>query len=437
MNAESEPHSPNRRRFLKTSSAAVVGGALASSLQFPSVTLGAPNSRKLKVGLVGCGGRGTGAAAQAMKADSNVELWALGDAFEDQLTKSEKNLAKQFEKEPDKLSVVNRKFVGWDAIDRVIDAGPDVVLIATPPHFRPQHLRKVVEAGRHCFAEKPVAVDAPGVRSVLETAELAKKKGVSIVSGLCWRYEIGMQEVMKRIHDGAIGDIVSLESTRYTRGVGKLAERQPGWTDMVYQMRNWYYYTWLSGDFIAEQFVHELDKMAWLMKGEYPTSCIASGGRIARTERKYGHVYDHFNAHFDYANGVKYYASTRHEPNTDGIWRDHAHGTNGWCDLMNYTLYDKNGKPTERVAKKRTDMHQLEHNEMYASLRRGEMINNGEYMAKSTMMAIMARMSAYTGKALTWEQAINSKEDLSPPSYDWDQPLPEPPVAKPGVTQFI
>lgn len=437
MNAPSDSNAPSRRRFLKTSSAAVAGGALVSSLQFPSVTFGAPNSRKLKVGLVGCGGRGTGAAAQALKADSNVEMWAMGDVFEDQLDRSEKNLAAQFKGDEGKLNLGHRKFVGWDAIDRVIDSGSDVVLIATPPHFRPRHLRKVVEAGRHCFAEKPVAVDAPGIRSVLETTELAKKKGVSIVSGLCWRYETGMQEVMKRIHGGAIGDIVTLESTRYTGGVGKLAERQPGWTDMYYQMRNWYYYTWLSGDFITEQFVHELDKMAWLMKGEYPKSCIASGGRIARTSRKFGHIYDHFNAHFEYASGVKYYASTRHQPNTDGLWRDHAHGTNGWCDMMKFTLYDKSGNPTERVARKRTDMHQLEHNEMYAALRRGEMINNGEYMAKSTMMAIMARMSAYTGKSLTWEQAMNSKEDLSPPSYDWNQPLPEPPVAKPGVTQFI
>ena len=439
MNKESPSSPSSRRKFLKTSSAAVAAGTLASTLPFPNATFGAPISKKLKVGLVGCGGRGTGAAAQAMEADSNVELWSLGDVFEDQINKSLQTLEKQMgaDGNGDKLNVKARKFVGWDAIDKVIDSGCDVVLLATTPHFRPQQLRKVIEAGRHCFAEKPVAVDAPGVRSVLETTEMAKKKGVSIVSGLCWRYETGMQEVMRRIHDGAIGDIVSLESTRYGRGVSKLAKRQPGWTDMEYQMRNWYYYTWLSGDFIVEMFVHELDKMAWLMNGEYPERCIASGGRIARTGTDYGHVFDHFNATFDYASGVKYYAQTRHEPNTDGLWRDHAHGTNGWCDMMKFALYDKAGKPTERLAKKRTNMHQLEHNEMYAALRRGEIINNGKYMAKSTMMAIMARMSAYTGKSLTWDQAINSKEDLSPPSYDWSQPLPEPPVAKPGVTQFI
>lgn len=427
----------NRRQFLRTSSAAVVGGALAGTAVFPTITLGKPISKKLKVGLVGCGGRGSGAAAQAMKADSSVELWAMGDVFEDRLELSRRSIQKNIEgQHGGKFQVGNRRFVGWDAIDKVIDSGVDIVLLATPPFFRPMHLRKVIEAGRHCFAEKPVAVDPVGVRSVLETTELAKKKGVSIVSGLCWRYETGMQDTIAEMHDGLIGDIVSLESTRYGRGVSKLAQREPGWSDMTYQMRNWYYYTWLSGDFIAEQFVHELDKMSWLM-GEYPVSCIASGGRIARTGPEYGHVYDHFNAIYEYRNGVRYYAGTRHQPDCDGKFQDLAVGTKGRCDMMKFSFFDLQGNALKRVAKRRTDMHQLEHDEMYAALRRGEMINNGEYMAKSTMMAIIARMSAYTGKALTWEQAMNSKLDLSPPGYSWDQELPEPEVAKPGVTEFI
>lgn len=414
---------PNRRIFLKTSAAA--------SLALPAINFGKPDSRKLKVGLVGCGGRGTGAANQALTADSNLALHALGDVFPGPLEKSLKTLQTV---QPAKVDVPkSRQHVGWDAYQKVVESC-DVVLLATPPQFRPLHIEAAVAAKKHVFAEKPVAVDSPGVRRVLTSAARAKAQGTFVVSGLCWRYETGMQEVMKRLHDGQIGDLQALETTRHGRGVAKLAQRQPGWSDMEYQMRNWYYYTWLSGDFIVEMFVHELDKMAWAMRDEYPVHCIASGGRIARTEPHYGHVYDHFNAIYTYANGTKLYAGTRHQPGCDGARLDLAHGTEGRCNLMGYTML---GKRPWKWDGQRTVMHQLEHDVFFAALRDGSYINNGDYMAKSTLMAIMARQSAYTGKALTWDQILNSKEDLTPPSYRWDQKMPEPPVAIPGKTKFI
>ena len=419
-----------RRQFLQTGSAATATAALASTLAFPSVLRGAPDSRKLKVGLVGCGGRGTGAANQALSADSNVELWALADVFADQLERSAGVLQKQ---QPEKFSVPKeRQFTGLDAYEKLIASGVDVVLLATPPAFRPQHLRAAVEAGKHTFVEKPVATDAPGVRHVLETTEMAKRKGLSIVSGLCWRYEPGMIEVIKRLRDGAIGDLVTLESQRYGGGVGKLAKRDPDWTDLQYQLRNWYYYTWLSGDFIVEQFVHELDKMAWAAS-DYPVSCIASGGRQARTGAEYGHIWDHFNCTYTFASGLKLYAGTRHWSGSSNEWHDLAFGTRGRCDMMRFTITGANPWQGPR---KRADMHQLEHDAMYAALRRGDIINNGEYMAKSTLMGILGRQAAYTGKELTWEQALNSQERLVPEKLDWGMKLPEPPVAVPGVTRF-
>jgi myo-inositol 2-dehydrogenase/D-chiro-inositol 1-dehydrogenase len=419
--------STSRRQFLRSSTAAA---ALVSTVGLPAFTTGAPNSDKLKIGLIGCGGRGTGAASQAMNADSNVEFWALADVFPEQIEKSLESLKKT---NPDKMNVPkSRQFTGLDAYQKLLDSGVDVVLLGTPPGFRPLHLKACIDAGKHVFAEKPVAVDAPGVRSVLATAELAKKKNLSIVSGLCWRYEPGMQETIKRLQNGAIGTLQTMESTRFLKGVAKLVKRTPEMTDVEHQIRNWYYYTWLSGDFYVEQFVHELDKLSWLI-GQYPTGCTCSGGRATRIEPEYGHVFDHFSAIFTYENGVRYYAASRQQPGCDGQWQDLAFGTEGQCNLMKYTI---TGKNPWRGPKTRADMHQIEHDVMYAALRRGEIINNGEYMAKSTLMGIMARQSAYTGKELTWEQMMNSQESLVPEKLDWNMKLAEPPVARPGVTLF-
>lgn len=428
--SDSQRGTSSRRQFIQGSTAAIVGSSLLPTAARAVHTAG---KATLRLGLVGCGGRGTGAAVQALTADPDTELVALADAFQPRLEGCLSRLQKskvgaQVKVQPD------RCFVGFDGYQNVIDADVDVVLLATPPHFRPLHLKACVDAGKHVFAEKPVAVDAPGVRSVLATAAEAKKKNLSIVSGLCWRYETGMQEMVQRLHDGAVGDIVALESMRYLGGVGKLAPRKPEWSDMEYHMQNWYYFTWLSGDFIVEQFVHELDKQSWVMANKYPISCTATGGRQTRIGEQYGHVYDHFSCVFEYDNGVKYYATTRHQRGCSNPFYDLVLGTKGRANLMKYQI---EGEQAWRGPRKRTEMHQLEHNAMYAALRRGDIINNGRYMAHSTMLGIMGRMSAYTGQTLSWEQALNSQEDLSPPRYDWSVPLPDPPIAMPGSTKFV
>lgn len=420
-----------RRKFLKQSLGTLATTGLVVN---PALTSGAfaASSEMIKVGLVGCGGRGTGAAAQTLRADPNVELVAMADSFGDHLEKSYQNLKKTEVQDRVKVNA-EHKFVGFDAFQKLIDSGVDLVLLATPPHFRPQHLKACIDANKHVFCEKPVAVDAPGIRSVLKSTAEAKQKNLTIVSGLCWRYETGMQQMVDKIHNGGIGDIISLHSTRYLGGVAKMVKRKPEWSDMEYQMRNWYYYTWLSGDFNTEQFVHELDKQSWVM-GEYPVRCYSMGGRQTRTGEDYGHIYDHFSTVYEYANGAKYVASTRHQQGCSSMFVDTVSGTEGTATLMKYRI---EGKNPWKGARRRTNMHQLEHNEMYKALRNGDVINNGEYMANSSMMGIIARMSAYTGKTLTWEQAMNSKEDLSPEKYDMAMSLPTPEVATPGVTPFV
>lgn len=397
---------------------------------FPAVVRGAPDQRVLKLGLVGCGGRGTGAALQALKADPHTRLVAMADAFRERGESSRENLRAQMAERVDVPDA--RLFDGFDGFRKVIDSGVDVVLLATPPHFRPQHLRACVEAGKHVFAEKPVAVDGPGVRSVLESTRMAKEKNTGILSGLCWRYETHTIDLMKRLHDGAIGDITTLHTTRFGGGVWT-RPKEPGMTGMQAQMRNWYYYTWLSGDFIVEQFVHELDRIAWVMQDNYPTGCIATGGRINRTGPDHGHIYDHFAAEFDYEDGTKLFATTRHQRGCRNDFRIGAIGTEGSCDLGKFEI---TGRNAFRNRARRTQMHQLEHDAFFGALRRGEIINNGEYMAKSTLMAIMARESAYTGERLEWGKVLNSAHELKPAAYAWDAAPPPAAVAIPGQAKF-
>lgn len=418
----------NRRGFIAESTVVGSGAVLAANAARAAHRGG---GEILNVGLVGCGGRGTKAAIQALTADKNTRLVALADAFQDRLEVSYQSLRKSAVAER-VTAERGQCHIGFDAYHHVVEAS-DVVLLCTPPHFRPLHLRACVDAGKHVFAEKPVAVDAPGVRSVLSTARLAKEKGLSIVSGLCWRYETGLLETMKRIHDGAIGRTVAVEATRYGGGVW-VRPRKPGQSEMEHQMRNWYYYTWLSGDFITEQFVHQLDQIAWTLQDEWPTKCYCVGGRETRKGEQHGHIFDHFNAVYEYQSGARAYAGTRHQRGCSYLSHCLALGLEGQCNLMQYEI---TGENAWKWGGKRTDMHQLEHNAMYAALRSGATINNGEYMAKSTMMAILARMSAYTGKTITWEQAMASTEELSPATYSWDADPPPSVVAVPGKTKFV
>jgi myo-inositol 2-dehydrogenase / D-chiro-inositol 1-dehydrogenase len=424
----------NRRHFLATSAAIAGGASLALSANHGAFA--GNGSQTLRIGLVGCGGRGTGAAAQALTADPGTQLVALGDAFDDQLARSLKTLQAQ-PKIGERVKVdEEHRFVGFDAFEKVLASDIDVVLLATPPHFRPQHLRAAIDAGVHAFVEKPVAVDGPGVQSVLESCRLAREKSLSVVSGLCWRYEDTTIDLMKRLHDGAIGEIVSLEAIRYNGGVEKRWPRQPGVSEMTYQLRNWYYHTWLSADFNTEQHVHELDRCAWALGNVYPTACTATGGRLVRTGDDYGNVYDHFAGVFEYASGARMFASTRHQPGCSNTNTVYLIGTEGVCDVDARTISDRNGNVVFKEKRPKTVMHQREHDAMYAALRDGRVLNDGDYMANSTLMGLLQRQSAYTGKRLSWEQMQQSIERLGPSTYTWDAAPPAVTVALPGITKF-
>lgn len=423
---------PNRREFLKTASLAAAGSMAA--LAAPK-NVHAQGSEELKVGLVGCGGRGSGAASQALKADSKVKLWAMADVFADRLELSLNSLQK-IEGVAEKLAVApERRFLGFDAYKNVIDCC-DVVLLCTPPGFRPLHLEAAVAAGKHVFAEKPVAVDAPGVRRVLKICEEARQKNLSIVSGLCLRYDYRFQETIKRIHDGQIGKVQALQANDYRGGIW-VKPRLPDWSDMTWQMRNWYYFTWLSGDFNVEQHVHYLDVCSWI-KGQYPAKAVGLGGRQVRAGSEYGHIYDHFSIVYEYADETKLFSNCRQIPNCIGDMSCHVYGTKGLAHLgeRRRGMLIKSDAGEWRYEGEENNLYQTEHDELFASIRNGRPINNGEYMAHSTLVAIMGRMAAYTGQAITWDMALNSKEDLSPPAYDWKQKLDVPPVAMPGITKF-
>jgi predicted dehydrogenase len=420
----------SRRDFLRSAAAA---GALAA---VPHVH--AAGSDLVRVGLIGCGERGTGAAAQALAADPNVKLVAMADAFQDRIEQS-LELLQADEKVAGKVAVgAEHRFVGFNAYRELLRSGVDVVLLCTPPHFRPLHLREAVEAKKHVFAEKPVAVDAPGVRSVLETCRLARTEGLSVVSGLCLRYDNGFRETVGRLHDGGVGEVMALLANDYRSG--RWAKpRQADWTEMHYQMRNWYNFTWLSGDFNVEQHVHFLDVCAWVMKHEYPVKAVGMGGRQVLTGPEYGQIYDHFSVIYEYANGAKLISNCRQQPHCKNDISALVLGTHGRATLAERRkgLRISSSKGTWAFGGPQNRMYQTEHDELFASIRNGKPINNGEYMAKSTLLAIMGRMAAYTGQEITWEQALSSQENLSPPRYAWDAQPPAGKVAMPGETSLV
>jgi myo-inositol 2-dehydrogenase / D-chiro-inositol 1-dehydrogenase len=426
---------PDRRSFLKNTGLALIGTTLA---YHSSVSAPLDNRKKptLKVGLVGCGGRGTGAAMQALNADPDVILTAMGDVFEDRLNESYNELVKAGK---EKVKVNNKnKFVGFDAYLKVIGSGVDVVLLATPPSFRPDHLTAAIDAGKHVFCEKPVAVDAPGIRKVLTAAKKAQEKKLSILSGFCYRYDLSNRTAMERILKGDLGDIRTVTTFRHG---GELwtKPRQPDWSDMTYHMRNWYYYNWLSGDFIVEQAVHSIDLMCWAMGDQMPVKVTGTGGRQVRVDDIYGNIYDHFALEFEYKNGAKGYHFTRQQNGTSNRNSLEVMGTDGNALILPGRSHEITGKNAWKYTGPVNNMYQAEHDEFFASIRNGKPMNDGQWMANSTMMAIWARMAAYTGQTIGWEEAINSNETLGPKTedYRWDLKWPVPPIAKPGITKFI
>ncbi len=419
----------NRRAFLKQSTAASIATLAAASA--PGAF--AASSGSLKIGLIGCGGRGSGAAGQAMKADKNANLYAMADLFPDRLANSLKGLkaaGKQQVNVPE-----DRQFSGLDAYQKAIDIC-DVVILTTPPGFRPLHLEYAVQQGKHIFCEKPVAVDGPGVRRVLAACAEAKKKNLSVVSGLCYRYDGPKMELMKRLHDGAIGKILTLQTT-YNGGTPWHRGKQDSWSNVETQMRNWLFYTWLSGDHVVEQSIHGIDKIAWAMKDEPPLHCKSSGGRTIRTADHFGNVYDHFNSVFEWKDGTKAFHSCR-QWDGKGIHRevsDFAYGTDGVAAIQNHRISGKNEWKPDRRAK-RINMYQHEHNELFKSIRAGKPINNGAYMCNSTILAMMVRTSAYTGRTITYDQMLNSKQSLVPDKIDMKGSFEHKPVAVPGQYEF-
>jgi len=432
---------PNRRDFIKLTSLAVAGSMLplagCSTTREAALATGTAidPSYKLKVGLIGCGGRGTGAANQALYADENVELYAMCDIFADQLETSLETLTMVH---PEKINVPEeRRFIGFDSYQKLIDSGVDVVLLAAPPVFRPAHLEAAVNADLHIFCEKPVAVDAPGYHRIIDAVDIAEQKKLSIVSGFCWRYHNPKREFYNRILDGAVGDIRAIYNT-YNTGSAIFRDRQPGWSETEFQLRNWMYYTWIAGDHIVEQAVHSIDFMAWAMGDQVPLNAVGTGGRQVRTDEKYGHIYDHFAITYEYENGAKGFHMSRQQANCQNSYKAEIYGTDGIGRAdVSRNIHKIEGRRNWEFDGEANNMYQTQHDELFAAIRKGVHLNDGYYMANSTMAGIMGRMAAYTGQRISWEQALNSQQVLAPNSIDWDTIPLEHEVAMPGITPFV
>lgn len=422
-----------RRDFLRNT------GTLAAATALPffsrSSFASALDTKTLRVGLIGCGGRGTGAANQALAADKNVVLVAMADLFEDRLSESYSNLMKIH---PTKMKVEkSRQYLGFDGADKIINAADiDVVILTTPPYFRPDHFEKAVNAGKHIFCEKPMAVDAPGARRVMEAVRVAEQKKLSVMSGFCWRYHKPKRATFQKVLDGAIGEVTTVYNT-YNTGALWLRDTQPGWSKLRKDMRNWLYHNWISGDHIIEQAIHSIDMMSWALGDVLPTSVTGTGGRQSRVEPEFGNVYDHFALVYEYDNGARGFHFSRQQKNCSNSYAVEAIGTEGTC-MVNCirNRHTITGKENWRYDGEDNDMYQQEHDELFAAIRAGKPVNDGKWMMQSTMLGIMGRMAAYTGQTITYEQALNSQEKLGPDTVDENTKWEDAPVAQPGITQF-
>ena len=418
----------SRRDFIK--------GSAASAALITAGTMGLASgawtagSDVIKVGVIGCGGRGSGAALDCLNADPGIKIVALGDLFKDRVDGLFGRLTGD-DKLKDRLNLTpERCFTGFDAYQKVIASGVDMVILASPPGFRPTHVEAAVNAGKHVFMEKPVAVDAPGVRKVMAAGELAKTKKLGIVTGTQRRHSLNYVETMKRIHEGAIGDIIAAQAYWNQGGLWNHA-RKPEWTDMEWQIRNWLYFTWLSGDHIVEQHVHNLDVVNWAMQA-HPAKAVGLGGRQVRTDPAYGHIFDHFTIEYEYPNGARMMSMCRQIDGCCNNVSERVAGTKGSSNcsgmIRGATEWKYEGpSPSPTVQ---------EHADLITSIRDGKPLNEAQRIAESVLTAIMGRMSAYTGQEITWEQALNSQEDLTPAKLELG-PIAVPPVAVPGRTPFV
>lgn len=420
-----------RRDFLKHAGAAAVTAGFPAIISAQSVT------NAIKIGLVGCGGRGGGAAQQALTADDYNELTAVADIDQGQVDRTLSNLKRSQKLAPRVKVEKDRQYLGLDAYDKVIHSGVDVVLLATPPGFRPQHLEACIDNGRHVFCEKPIATDAPGVRRVLATTDKAAEKKLNLVSGFCWRYNNMIQDTFAQIENGAIGKLVAYYATYYTTPVKPMppaSSRPAGMSDTEWQIRNWYNFVWLGGDSLVEQAVHSADKIAWAMHDQPPVSCVGVGGRMVPNEG--GNIYDHFEVNYIYPNGVRAFLANRQIVGCYNENSDYILGSEGTCTIGRGPVPRIEGKTNWTFAGQQYNMYQREHDVLFAAIRKGDVINNGKRMATSTLLAMMGRMAAYTGQQVTWEQALTSQTHLVPDKLDWNGKLDVMPMAVPGVTKF-
>jgi predicted dehydrogenase len=441
----------SRRGFLKGSAATAASASLIAGLN-PVRAAHVRSDETIRIGLIGCGGRGRGAADQAMNTTGPTKLVAVADAFEDNLNSAVNGLQRQH---GDKVDVPKeRQFVGFDAYKNVLASDVDIVILATPPGFRPLHFEAAINAGKHVFMEKPVAVDPAGVRKVIDANELAKKKNLAVAVGLQRHHEPIYIETIKRLQDGAIGRIVATRA--YWNGEGVwVRPRKEGQSEMEYQMRNWYYFNWLCGDHITEQHIHNLDVINWLMGG-YPTKAQGQGGRQVRTGREYGEIYDHHFVEFTYekdGDRSVLLSQCRHIANCWNSVSEYAHGATGWANIGDGQIFDTKGNLVWEYPRaeggKRKNLHdgwQQEHHDLFASIRRGEIPNEGEYGAYSSMTSILGRMATYSGREVSWAEALNSNLVISPvekfTSFNDTPPIvPNAeliyPIPTPGVTKVL
>ena len=417
-------HSGKSRRAFVKNTALVSGGLMVSQLPVTQAAhvLG---DDTIKVALVGCGGRGTGAAVQALSTEGKVKLVAMADAFQNRLDKSFKHITEKFGNSKKLKVSKDQQFIGFDAYKQAIDLA-DIVILATPPGFRPEHFAYAINNNKHVFMEKPVATDAPGVRKVLEHAKIAKEKKLNVVVGLQRHYQSNYLKVLENIRSGAIGDIISGQV--YWNGGGVwVRPREAGETEMQYQMKNWYYFNWLCGDHILEQHIHNIDVANWFIN-DYPATAQGMGGRQVRKGKDHGHIFDHHFVEFTYPSGQVISSQCRHQPGTMSRVDEVFQGTKGTTytnssnkgrvkDYQGNTIYSHRGN-------KDPNPYQVEHDKLFSAIRNGEVISDAENGAKSTLAAIMGRMATYSGQLITWEQAMNSESQLVPENLSWDSPPP-------------
>ena len=429
----------SRRDFLKSTSAVAVGSTVAATLAAAG-KVHAAGSDKLKVGLVGCGSRGSGAASNALNADPHCELVALADAFPEPMERCIQNL-KGDDKISSRITVPDgQRFAGLDGYKHVIELC-DVVLLASPPGFRPVHLRAAIEADRLIFTEKPMATDAPGARSVFESVGISKQKKIAMVAGFCWRYDSAKRALFQRIHEGEIGDVRAAFGTYLTSPVKPMPpanSRSAGMTDLQWQVRNWYNFCWLSGDGLVEQAIHTVDWLCWVFQDAPPVSCTAVGGRQIPSEG--GDIYDHVEVNYLWDKDARGFLSQRQIPGCHGENSLYVLGTKGAALIKgkDALINDLSGKTSWKFSGRGNNMYQAEHDEFFAAIRAGKPINDGDRMAKSTLAGIMGRMAGYTGQEVTWDMALNSQLNLMPDlAAGWDSKVEFQPVPRPGITQFV